>query len=81
MRTGRWSKVMDYGEGSSQDAGWPESLAWFGDNSDFPRIVEALKTKGFSDEEMGLIMGGNWVDLLTRVAQPAADPTEIDAEI
>jgi len=28
-----------------------------------------------------LIMGGNWVDLLTRVAKPAADPTEIDAEI
>ena len=80
MRTGRWSKVMDYGEGSSQDAGWPESLAWFGDNRDFPRIV-ALKTKGFYDEELGLIMGGNWVDLLTRVAQPAADPTEIDAEI
>ena len=81
MRTGRWSKVMDYGEGSSQDAGWPEPLSWFGDNRDFPRIVDALKTKGFSDKELGLIMGGNWVDLLTRVAQPAAESAEIDAEI
>jgi len=26
-------------------------------------------------------MGGNWVDLLTRVAQPAAESAEIDAEI
>jgi microsomal dipeptidase-like Zn-dependent dipeptidase len=43
--------------------------------------VDALKTKGFSDEELGLIVGGNWVDLLTRVAQPAAESAEIDAEI
>ena len=24
MRVGRWSKVMDYGEGSASNAGWPE---------------------------------------------------------
>ena len=69
MRVGRWSKVMDYGEGSASDAGWPEPLSWFADNRDFPGIVSALRSKGFSEEELGLIMGSNWVDLLTRVAQ------------
>ena len=75
MRVGRWSKVMDYGEGSANNAGWPEPLSWFADNRDFPGIVNALRDKGFSEEELGLIMGGNWVDLLKRVAQsPAASP-------
>jgi hypothetical protein len=71
MRVGRWSKVMDYGEGSASDAGWPEPLSWFADNRDFPGIVSALRAKGFSEEELGLIMGGNWVDLLERAAQPS----------
>ena len=70
MRNGRWSKTMDYGEGSSGNAGWPEALSWFRDNRDFPGIIEALQKRGFSDEEMGKIVGGNWVDLLTRVAGP-----------
>ena len=29
MRTGRWSKEMDYGEGSASNAAWPDALAWF----------------------------------------------------
>ena len=70
MRNGRWSKTMDYGEGSSGNAGWPEALTWFKDNRDFPDIIAALEKRGFSDEEMGKIVGGNWVDLLTRVARP-----------
>ena len=70
MRNGKWSKTMDYGEGSSADAGWPDALSWFKDNRDFPGIAVALASRGFSDEELGKIMGGNWVDLLTRVATP-----------
>ena len=27
------------------------------------------------------LMGGNWVDLLTRVAQPAVESADIDADI
>ena len=70
MRTGRWSKVMDYGEGSSSNAGWPDALSWFQDNSDFPTIARALAQRGFSTGELAKIMGGNWLDLLTRVANP-----------
>ena len=72
MRNGRWSKAMDYGEGNSGNAGWPDALPWFRNSSDFPGIAQALKERGFSDDELGKIMGGNWVDLLTRVTQPRA---------
>ena len=61
---------MDYGEGSSDNAGWPDSLSWFADNRDFPGIARALSQRGFSDAELGKIMGGNWVDLLERTAVP-----------
>jgi microsomal dipeptidase-like Zn-dependent dipeptidase len=70
MRNGRWSKTMDYGEGSSGNAGWPDALSWFEDNRDFPGIIAALEKRGFSDGEMAQIVGGNWVDLLTRVTTP-----------
>ena len=53
MRNGRWSKAMDYGEGNSNNAGWPDALAWFGNSSDFPGIADALGKRGFSDEEVG----------------------------
>ena len=81
MRNGRWSKAMDFGEGSSNNAGWPDRLAWFANSSDFPGIAAALMARGFSDEEMAKIMGGNWVALLTRVAQPrdTTGPSKEDA--
>jgi membrane dipeptidase len=72
MRNGRWSKTMDYGEGSAGNAGWPEKLSWFGDSRDFPGIAAALIKRGFSDDEMGKIMGGNWLDLLTRAGTSTA---------
>ena len=80
MRNGRWSKAMDYGEGSSANAGWPDALTWFKDSRDFPGIAEALQAKGFNDEETGKIMGGNWVDLLTRVAKPQGiEPLSVES--
>ena len=72
MRNGRWSKTMDYGEGSAGNAGWPDQLSWFGDSRDFPGIASALSQRGFSDDEMGKIMGGNWLDLLTRAGTSTA---------
>ena len=79
MRNGRWSKQMDYGEGSASDSGWPEPLAWFKDNRDFPKVAEALAQKGFNETELGLILGGNWVNLLTRVATASFETTTLDA--
>jgi microsomal dipeptidase-like Zn-dependent dipeptidase len=70
---------MDYGEGSASDSGWPEPLAWFKDNRDFPKVAEALAQKGFNETELGLILGGNWVNLLTRVATASFETTTLDA--
>lgn len=64
MRNGRWSKEMDYGEGSKSDADWPKPLSWFKDSRDFPNITRGLQTRGFNDEEVAKIMGLNWLNFL-----------------
>ncbi|MEM7222760.1 MAG: membrane dipeptidase [Pseudomonadota bacterium] len=61
MRSGRWTKQVDFGEGSAAQPGFPEMPAWFRDNRDFGNLESGLKTIGFSDEEVGKIMGGNWL--------------------
>ena len=61
MRNGRWSKEMDFGEGNKNNAGWPRPLSWFQDNRDFPAIIEGLRRKGFSEQDVEKIMGGNWL--------------------
>jgi len=60
MRNGRWTKTLDYGEGSASDAGFPEQPDWFRDNRDFGNLDAALANTGFSETEIGAIMGGNW---------------------
>lgn len=61
MRTGRWTKAVDYGEGSKDAPGFPQMPGWFSDNRDFGNIAEALRKTGFSVTEVESIMGGNWV--------------------
>jgi microsomal dipeptidase-like Zn-dependent dipeptidase len=60
MRVGRWSKEIDYGEGSAAAPGFPPMPDWFGDNRDFGNIETGLRAKGFSDAEVAGLMGGNW---------------------
>lgn len=72
MRNGRWSKQMDYGEGSQANAGWPRPLAWLSDNRDFSNLTAGLRVRGFNDDEVAQIMGRNWVELLSRAATPCA---------
>lgn len=61
MRVGRWSKTIDYGEGSASDAGFPPMPGWFNDNRDFGNIDAGLKNAGFSEQEVAAIMGENWL--------------------
>nr|WP_299244338.1 dipeptidase [uncultured Halomonas sp.] len=72
MRNGRWSKEMDYGEGSQANAGWPRPLSWFRDNRDFPNLIKGLRQRGFDEGEIERIMGRNWIELLERAATPTA---------
>lgn len=60
MRTGRWSKQIDYGEGSADAPGFPTMPSWFKDNRDFANIERGLKTVGMNDDEVADIMGRNW---------------------
>jgi len=60
MRVGRWTKEIDYGEGSASNAGFPPMPSWFNDNRDFGNIEQGLRDVGFSDADVAGIMGDNW---------------------
>jgi len=61
MRNGRWSREMDYGEGSADQAGFPVQPSWFEGIRDFPNIANGLAKVGFATEEIDAIMGLNWL--------------------
>ncbi|KIN73445.1 membrane dipeptidase [Sulfitobacter guttiformis] len=61
MRVGRWSKVIDYGEGTASDSGFPEMPDWFSDNRDFGNIRLGLEGTSLSADDIDGIMGGNWL--------------------
>jgi microsomal dipeptidase-like Zn-dependent dipeptidase len=61
MRTGRWSKAVDFGEGSAAKPGFPAQPDWFRDNRDFPNIARGLRDIGFSEQETAKVLGENWL--------------------
>ena len=71
MRVGRWTKDVDYGEGSKAQAGFPPQPAWFQGNRDFGTIADGLRAAGFSDDETAGVMGRNWLDFYARSFGPA----------
>lgn len=70
MRNGRWSKAMDYGEGSASNAGWPDALPWFCGSSGMENIYNGLVNLGFNESEAGKIMGENWFNFLKQGLEP-----------
>ena len=65
MRVGRWSKTIDYGEGSSDNPGFPKQPDWFSDNRDFKNIEKGLADVGFDKGEIEAVMGKNWYNFYT----------------
>lgn len=61
MRVGRWTKEIDYGEGSASNAGFPPMPDWFKDNRDFGTLRQGLRRIGFDDKSVDGIMGENWL--------------------
>ena len=61
MRMGRWTKRVDYGEGSAAAPGFPDMPEWFADNRDFSNIEAGLRAVGFDQREVAGIMGENWL--------------------
>jgi microsomal dipeptidase-like Zn-dependent dipeptidase len=71
MRNGRWSKQMDFGEGSAGDTGWPDPVRWFTGNRDFGNIAAGLAAHGFSSEDVDKVMGLNWLRFFDENFGPA----------
>ena len=61
MRSGRWTKQINYGEGSMTAPGFPPMPPWFKDNRDFGAISKGLCAAGINQDEVDGIMGGNWL--------------------
>ena len=60
MRVGRWSKEIDYGEGSAAAPGFPAMPSWFVDNRHFANIAQGLRDVGMNADEIADVMGWNW---------------------
>ena len=72
MRVGRWTKKIDYGEGSAHNPGFPEMPHWYKDNRDFQNIKKGLLTHGFSESDVAAIMGENWLRFFDKGFAPQA---------
>ena len=66
MRVGKWTKEIDYGEGSASNPGFPDMPDWFRDNRDWHNIIEGLKKYGFSNDEINKIKGENWLSFFRK---------------
>ena len=67
MRKGRWTRSVQYGAGSVANPGEVASPEWFEEPEQLSDLIPALKEVGFSDIEVGKIMGGNWLRLYEAV--------------
>ncbi len=70
MRAGRWTKKIDYGEGSANNAGFPPMPGWFKDNRDFNNIEQGLLNVGFNAEDSAKVMGNNWLEFFDHNFSP-----------
>ncbi|MGB5870082.1 MAG: membrane dipeptidase [Albidovulum sp.] len=71
MRSGRWTKKVDFGEGSADAPGFPPMPGWFNDNRDFANIANGLKALGMSQDDVSAVMGGNWLRFFRTSFGPA----------
>ena len=65
MRSGRWTRTPD------TTASFPAMPEWYRDNRDFGNVAEGLRAVGLSAEEVGGVMGGNWLAFFDRSFAPA----------
>ncbi len=71
MRNGRWSKEMDFGEGSATATGFPDMPEWFQNSGHFGNIENGLYATGLDDAQVAGIMGGNWLRFYDENFRPA----------
>ena len=72
MRNGRWNKMIDFGEGSAENSGWPDQPYWFQNSTHYPNLVEGLREQGFNDYQVQKVMGGNWLRFFKQSFTPVS---------
>ena len=70
MRVGRWTKSIDYGEGSADKPGFPDMPSWFEGNLDFKTINVGLRNTGMDAALISKVMGGNWFKFFSKSFEP-----------
>ncbi len=70
MRVGRWTKSIDYGEGTADTPGFPGMPNWFGGNLDFTNLSTGLKNTGMDASLISKVMGGNWFKFFSEGFEP-----------
>jgi membrane dipeptidase len=61
MRSGRWTRGVDYGAGSATNAGVALPPDWSQDVDEFRKIPDGLLAAGFNREEADKILSSNWL--------------------
>ena len=76
MRKGRWSRRPQIGASPPPGVQPSQRPEWFQGPQHFNRLGEALLARGFSPEECGKVLGGNWSRFYEKVidAQAALAP-------
>ena len=65
MRDGKWTLKRS-------DARFPRQPEWFKSGEDFENLHRGLCAAGFSEEECGAVLGGNWAAFLADALEPRA---------
>ncbi len=63
LRMGRWTHTETLGPATPDHPGWPDWPEWFQSPGGFRNLFDGLRRKGFSDQELSKVMGGNWLRL------------------
>ena len=70
MRSGKWNTVPKTDSSISTGIEWPDYPVWFRSARDLQNIAVGLANAGFSEEEVRLILGGNWYRFLRESLMP-----------
>ena len=60
MRTGRWTRGVDFGAGSASNTGKAPPADWFKEPENLGLVAEGLARKGFNADEVAKLTHGNW---------------------
>ncbi|MDO9524757.1 MAG: membrane dipeptidase [Gemmobacter sp.] len=71
MRTGRWTRGVDFGAASAARPGKAPPPDWFTSVEDIAVVPQGLRAVGFSQDEVAKITHGNWLRLYRETFRPA----------